>query len=310
MNTAPIKEALRNKLTREITARKSAERILEDKSRELFLLNRKLASQRDRLDILNSEMKESLAYSKRIQQSLLPVFGINSLAVAEHFILYRPKDIVSGDFYWQHNNEISKKLIVVTADSTGHGVPGAFMSIIGKQGLDLAVLKDDLYDPALILNALNNHLTTFLQKDLNQHIKDGIDLSVYCIDYSNENKKTLSFAGALNPIFICRQNEMIELKADRVAIGYKEIKEKTPYVNQHFELEKGDCIYSFTDGFQDQFGGPDGKKLKKVHLKEILRHNACLSMHEQYLILEELFHEWKGDLEQIDDICLLGVRVS
>tara|TARA_B100001109_G_C18850123_1_gene468800 strand:+ start:357 stop:1295 length:939 start_codon:yes stop_codon:yes gene_type:complete len=302
--------SLERKLEREIKARKQAEMLLETKSRELYFVNQQLADQRDRLDQVYSEMKDSLNYSRRIQESLLPTLGIQSPAISQHFVLYQPKDIVSGDFYWQYNDEENKRLIVATADCTGHGVPGAFMSIIGKQGLDLAVIQNGLSSPAQILHALNEHMSQFLQKEMNKHISDGMDISVYCIDYFNPKQKNLTYAGALNSIYIIRNGELIELKADRIALGYDFNQNETPFSDQCFELKSGDQIYSYTDGYQDQFGGPLGKKLKKAYFKNALLKYTEQEMPEQKASLERIIHDWKGDLEQVDDICIIGVKVS
>jgi serine phosphatase RsbU (regulator of sigma subunit) len=255
-------------------------------------------------------MTDSLAYSKRIQQSLLPRFGIQSAAIKDHFIFYKPKDIVSGDFYWQYNDDENQRLIVATADCTGHGVPGAFMSIIGKQGLDLAVIQNNQFSPAEILHNLNNHLGTFLQKELNKHITDGMDISIYCIDYSNPQEKILTYSGALNSIYIARNEELIEMKADRITLGYDFGKKDTPFTDQQISLKTGDNIYSYTDGYQDQFGGPMGKKLKKIQLKKTILANHQLQMSKQLDAFHDLIDEWTGDLEQVDDMCIIGVQVN
>ena len=312
MKTSPqqFDLVLQRKLEREILARKEAEQLLESKSSELYFLNKRLENQRDRLDILHTEMTDSLAYSKRIQQSLLPSFGIQSEAVQDHFIFYKPKDIVSGDFYWQYNDEQNERLIVATADCTGHGVPGAFMSIIGKQGLDQSVIQNNKFSPAEILHDLNNHLSKFLQKELNKHITDGMDISVYCIDYSNRSDKKLTYSGALNSIYIVRETNLIELKADRIALGYDFSLGATPFTDEEFSLETNDCIYSYTDGYQDQFGGPLGKKLKKIQLKKTILENHLQPMNQQLDSFHQLIDEWTGDLEQVDDMCIIGVRVN
>lgn len=303
-------QVLNRKLNREIEARKSAESILESKSRELYFLNKKLEMQRDKLEVLHTEMQDSLSYSKRIQQSLLPSFGIESDAVEDHFILYQPKDIVSGDFYWQYNDVENKKIIVATADCTGHGVPGAFMSIIGKQALDLAVIQNEIYDPADILHSINCHLASFLQKEMNTHIQDGMDISIYCIDYTDENNKELKYSGALNSIYIVRNGEILELKADRISLGYSFTTGKTPYTTINFKLESGDLVYSYTDGYQDQFGGPLGKKYKKAVFRETLTKHSKQSMKTQLEVLENILFDWKGELEQVDDICVIGVKIK
>jgi serine phosphatase RsbU (regulator of sigma subunit) len=308
--SSPSKQALERKLAREILARKSAEEILDVKSRELYFVNKQLELQRDRLDVLHTEMKDSLAYSKRIQQSLLPSYGIASTAVKDHFILYHPKDIVSGDFYWKYDDIENKRLIVATADCTGHGVPGAFMSIIGKQALDQAVIQQEMSDPAEILHSINRHLASFLQKEMNTHIQDGMDISIYCIDYSYEDNKELYFSGALNSIYIIREQEILELKADRVSLGYSFQTEKTPYTTVNFKLESNDTIYSYTDGFQDQFGGPMGKKLKKRTFKESLIKYSNQNLKSQHDVLENILFDWKGELEQVDDICVIGVKIK
>jgi len=304
-----MEAALQSKLVRQIMARKAAEHLLETKSRELYYLNQELKEQRDRLDMINTEVKDSIEYSKRIQQSLLPINGIEASCVEDHFVLYLPKDIVSGDFYWQYEDKVNKKLVVATADCTGHGVPGAFMSIIGKQALDLAVIEHSIYNPSEILHAINAHLSNFLQKEHNTHIQDGMDISVYCINYSDDKHTILSYAGAMNSIYVVRNSNLVELKANRTSIGYLKA-EINPFKTQYVNISSGDMIYSYSDGYADQFGGPIGKKLKSTQFKKILQENSKQSMKNQRNTLETLITKWKGELEQVDDICVLGIRIK
>ncbi|NQX98842.1 MAG: SpoIIE family protein phosphatase, partial [Flavobacteriales bacterium] len=231
----------------------------------------------------------------------------------ESFIIFKPKDIVSGDFYWisefstTKENDANEKLVVfAVADCTGHGVPGAFMSLIGLKIFNQSIKQQDVNSPAEVLDYLNEEVykTVNRHSDADNIIRDGMDVAFCSI-----NLKTLklSFAGAKNPVYIIRDKELHEIKGDKQPIGSYAAQE--PFTNKEYQLEKGDMIYIFSDGFADQFGGPKGKKLKYKPFKEMLINNSDKSLEEQEKQLDNLFENWRGELEQLDDVCVIGVRI-
>jgi serine phosphatase RsbU (regulator of sigma subunit) len=214
------------------------------------------------------------------------------------FVLYRPRDIVSGDFYWAHTAPDGKKLIAV-GDCTGHGVPGAMMSMLGTAFLDDIVVESGETNPGKILNKLRDAVKKAMSKGAG---RDGMDMSLCVLD-----GQRLYFAGANLPLYILRQKEIIELKGDKQPLGHQPAGEK-PFGTQTMELNKGDRIYLFSDGFADQFGGPRGKKFKYSALREKLCRSGEQSAKLQMNYLEAELNAWKGDLEQVDDICVVGIH--
>jgi serine phosphatase RsbU (regulator of sigma subunit) len=215
--------------------------------------------------------------------------------------LYKPKDIVSGDFYWLEQKE--NKILFAAVDCTGHGVPGAFVSIVGHNGLTRAINEFGLTQPAQILNKLNELVEETLRQKDNQ-VRDGMDISLCCIDFSNNQ---LQYAGANNPLYLVRNNEIIITKADKQPIGGTG--ENKTFTNHSFEINKGDSIYIFSDGFADQFGGPKGKKYGYAQFRNFLLSIQNYSMSEQLNLMNEEFNNWKGELEQLDDVCLIGLKI-
>lgn len=226
------------------------------------------------------------------------------------FILYKPKDIVSGDFYYalahqpkSSNNEL---FYLCTADCTGHGVPGALMSMLGISNLNESIIEKNIHEPHEILNNVRNGIIESLDsEDKNEENKDGMDCVLCAFDFKNS---TLEFAAANNPLWIYREGQMLEYKADKMPVG-KYHSELASFTQQKVQLQKGDIVYSFTDGFADQFGGEKGKKLKSKPFKEYLKKISHLSMKEQAVKIENYFDVWKGDLDQIDDVCVFGVKL-
>jgi serine phosphatase RsbU (regulator of sigma subunit) len=215
-----------------------------------------------------------------------------------------PKDVVSGDFYWFAENE--KYKLFVVADCTGHGVPGAFMSMIGTTLLNNIVNERKNYKPDTILNELRKSIISDLKQGEDSQNKDGMDMSLICID---KETHLLQIACANNPIWIVKQdNSLIEIKADKQPIGYVSSNQKD-FTLQSFELEKGDIIYQFTDGFADQFGGAKGKKFKYAQLKEIIIGLKTTPINQQGDILKEVFVNWKNNVEQIDDVLISGIKI-
>ncbi|PCH93054.1 MAG: hypothetical protein COB85_07570, partial [Bacteroidetes bacterium] len=280
-----------------------------------------IQKQKEVVDEKNKDITDSIRYAEQIQHAILPPEEYCTQTLSDHFILFRPKDIVSGDFYWVHET-LSGKVIWVAADCTGHGVPGAFMSMIGNSLLNEIVVEKGITTPGKIFDELKAGIISALgQTDALGQSKDGMDASL-CV--WNKKNNQLEFAGAYNPLYLLRKdaansnlknkgfkfhsNDLAELKADRQPIAFEEGKD-APFTTHQIQLEEGDSVYTFSDGFQDQFGGPKGKKFTAKRLKEMLLSIQEKTMPEQKLILNETIEEWKGEDEQIDDIVVIGVRI-
>ena len=238
------------------------------------------------------------------------------------FIIYKPKDVVSGDFYFMDVVvEDRKKLVYyVAADCTGHGVPGAMVSIVGANGLKRCIQEFGLRDPGEILDKLAELVVAnFSQSE--EKIRDGMDLAICCLEIENDKAVKVHYAGANNPLWIInpnrketppmakkfKQNGGFEIKANKQAIGYTE--NIAPFNSHTVDLEKGDTLYTFSDGYPDQFGGEGGKKYKSANFKKLLLSIYDKNMDEQKALINKEFEEWKGELEQLDDVCIIGVRI-
>ena len=263
-------------------------------------------NQRDEISAQQEDIMDSIYYAKRIQTALLPPEKNLDDMLKDYFILFRPRDIVSGDFYWFKDLQ-DGRVIVCAADCTGHGVPGAFMSMLGSALLDEISLKfKDKLDTALILNELRAHIIDALhQTGKDTEAKDGMDLAIYILDHGNMK---LQYSGAFNPLFIIRGEEILETKADRMPIG---IFDKTDSFKYHdIELQKGDLIYTFSDGYVSQFGGKKGKKFKGSRLKKLFLSIKDLTMKEQQKMLNKTIENWMGvKHDQVDDVLVIGVKV-
>jgi len=280
---------------------KEEKRILEQKVKERTA---KIEAQKEEIQEQHKNITASIHYAKRIQSAILPPTEQIEEVVNEFFILFRPRDIVSGDFYWvTRRNEIT---IIVAADCTGHGVPGAFMSMLGVAFLNEIVNKEGIIQSNLILDRLREQIMRQLhQSGKDGESKDGMDISLYVIDHKNMK---LQYSGAYNPLYLIRNEELIELKGDRMPIGYH-IKKDTPFYLNEMDLYKGDCLYNSSDGYPDQFGGEDGRKFMSKNFRELLLSIHKNPMCEQREILDKKFDEWRGEIEQIDDVVVVGVRV-
>lgn len=253
----------------------------------------------------NKEITDSITYARRIQLALLPPEHQINKVIPDSFIIYKPKDIVSGDFYWIE--EWGRKILIAVADCTGHGVPGAFMSVVGYNMLNQAVNVYGMDKPAVILNHMNKWLYKILHQNTEEPtVKDGMDICLISID---KETKRLEYAGAYNPLWILRSGKLTNLKADKFPVGVHINDEHNIFTTREMQLEKGDQLYLFTDGFADQFGGPEGKKFKYRQLRDLIEAVAGKSMKEQGRHLENVFENWRGDTEQVDDICVLGIRI-
>ncbi|PKP08555.1 MAG: hypothetical protein CVU09_15310 [Bacteroidetes bacterium HGW-Bacteroidetes-4] len=253
----------------------------------------------------NLDIMASISYAKRIQEAMMTPFSVLSAVYPDSFCFYQPKSIVSGDFYWMTNKH--DRLIVACADSTGHGVPGAFMSLIGISFLNKIVNEKGFVSPAIILNRLRMNIISHLHQTNGENLAgDGMDISVISIDLKNNY---LEFAGAMNPVIILRNNDLIELKADRMPVGFFD-NEDRPFSSTSLNLQANDQIYLFTDGYYDQFGGKNGSKMKSQRFRDILLRCAFKSSEEQKTIIEDSFNAWKGDYTQVDDVLLMGIHIN
>ena len=282
-------------------------RILEQKvnERTVEILKQKteIENQKDIIEQKNIDITDSIRYAKRIQDAILPSLKVIKDNLKDSFVLYLPKDIVSGDFYWV--KEKNESLVIVAADCTGHGVPGAFMSMLGISFLNEIVEKDNITSPEKILNTLRENIVTALrQRGLETESKDGMDMAVCAY---NKKLKRLSFAGANNPLYLVRNRELVQTDGNRmpVAIHIK----MEDFTKHDIPIEPGDSLYIFSDGFVDQFGGPEGKKFKNKKFKQLLVDIQGENMGVQKEILNKTMTEWRGEQEQIDDIVVLGFKV-
>jgi serine phosphatase RsbU (regulator of sigma subunit) len=249
----------------------------------------------------NREILDSITYAKRIQSAILPQPKLVKEFLEDSFVLYKPKDIVAGDFYWLE--VVGDTVLFAAADCTGHGVPGAMVSVVCNNGLNRAVREHKLTEPDQILNKTREMVVEEFEKS-DEEVKDGMDISLCAL---NTKTNTLKWAGANNPLWILRKGEILEFKPDKQPIG--KYADPKPFTLHELTLEKGDSIYIFTDGFQDQFGGPKEKKFRAAQMKELFLSLTEKSMEELRKIIDKAFENWKGSLEQIDDVCVIGVRI-
>ncbi len=248
------------------------------------------------LSIRNKDILDSITYAKRIQLAILP----SEIPFSQTFILYKPKDIVSGDFYWL--NVAGGCEFMAAVDCTGHGVPGAFMSFIGYTSLNKIIIEQGIYKPSDILNRLNEEVASTLHQKGEAIVNDGMDISLICY---HPQTGILEYAGAFNPLILVKNGVLMEIKADRFAIGHSIGKAKL-FENHEVQIEKGDTVYLYSDGYADQFGGKDGKKFKTATLKELLVQITPLSSERKMKMLDTTFENWKGSGEQIDDVLVMG----
>ncbi|ALO17512.1 Phosphoserine phosphatase RsbU [Salinivirga cyanobacteriivorans] len=278
------------------------EELLQQKE-EILAQRNEIVVQKDRLEIVHKDLTESIEYAKFIQYNMFPESGMLSKTFDDHFLLFYPRDRVSGDFYWWA--KIQNQVIVAVADCTGHGVPGALMSMLGISFLREIVLKENYMEPAVILNNLRQEVITALdQKMAPGEQKDGLDIALVKIDLL---KNQMIFSGARNPLYLIRENKLFEYKADKAPISvYPKMKN---FTQTTVNLEKGDQIYIFTDGYADQFGGNNAIKFKRNRFKKLLLAHSSEKMPIQLKKLEDSFYQWKGNHEQIDDITVLGLKI-
>jgi serine phosphatase RsbU (regulator of sigma subunit)/Tfp pilus assembly protein PilF len=267
--------------------------------------NELIETQKKLVEKNNNKITDSITYAKRIQQAILPTQELVKLILPQSFVFFYPKDIVSGDFYWMY--PINKnEILYAVVDCTGHGVPGALMSIMGYNLLEQVVKEHHIYEPGIILNELSKLVKDSLkQNDGLAEVKDGMDIALCKINYQN---KELEYAGAHNPLYLIRNGILIETKADRKSVGISQSKSDS-FFNHKIKLEKEDCLYIFSDGYADQKGGSENKKFFYSTFRELLVTIYQLPMEEQKEFLKKTIVEWIGNKEQIDDMLVIGVRI-
>jgi serine phosphatase RsbU (regulator of sigma subunit) len=288
------KEKERKKLVEE------QNQILDAKVKER---TQELALKNELITLKNRETTESLVYARRIQSAILPDLRLFHQLFEQSFVLYLPKDIVSGDFYFLAHQE--QTVTVACADCTGHGVAGAFMSMIGSSLFNQLINEQKIDGPAEVLDKLNEGIIHAL-KQRESESNDGMDVALCTFSL---NEKKVRFAGANRPLWLIRNGELLQFKSNNFPIGGLQVLHDEKFSQQEIALQSGDTLYLFTDGFADQFGGPFGKKLMSKRLREFLLHTIALSMEEQEQALRKLFLDWKGSHEQVDDVLVIGIRI-
>ena len=266
--------------------------------------NLKLAQQRDQIDEQRKEIMDSIRYARRIQYAILPDMTLREEIQSDHFVFFLPRDIVSGDYYWATRR--GNKSVVVAADCTGHGVPGAFLSILGISFLNEIVLKLGIETASEILNEMRNRIKSIMSKADVQ--REGMDMSLCIIDY---DAMDLQFAGAYNSLCLVRNGKLIEYKADKMPVGvhlFDDYEKK--FTNNIISLQSDDMLYIYSDGYSDQFGGKNNTKFKTKHFRQLLTNISALPTNQQKDILMETHNNWKKDGFQVDDILVIGIRIN
>jgi serine phosphatase RsbU (regulator of sigma subunit)/HAMP domain-containing protein len=281
------------------------EQKVEERTAEVVRQKQEIEMQKIKMEVLFNHVTDSIKYAKRIQEAILPPDHLFKNLLPQSFVYYKPKDIVSGDFYWLE--KIGSKVFFAAVDCTGHGVPGAFMSIVGHNQLKQVVSNITDHKPAIILDELSKGVS----ESLHQHYdgstaKDGMDLSLCAYD---TDRQELEFSGAFNPLYLVRNGDLQEVKANKFPIGIFLGREARNFTNHKISMQKGDVVYIFSDGYADQFGGPKGKKFMANQFRNLLLNIHQLPMEKQKEELDRTLEEWKGPEEQVDDILVIGVRI-
>jgi serine phosphatase RsbU (regulator of sigma subunit) len=275
---------------------------------KLLLLNKKtnkiLKSKNEIIEEKNKSITDSINYAKRLQNAILPSTETVNSILPEHFILYEPKDIISGDFYWvsQHDN----KFMVAAIDCTGHGVPGALLSIVGHNAINQSVNEMGITRPDEVMDSMNTIIKKILHQDKGSDIRDGMDMALCTFDKATN---TLEYCGANNPMYLVSDGKLNIIKASKLTVGSLQEDVKGKPENHVIPMKKGECFYIFSDGYADQFGGKDNKKFKTARMQELLLSLKDKPMPQQKQIIRDAFISWKGANEQVDDVLVIGVRV-
>ena len=283
---------------RELT--EGLEEKVKQRTLQVMAQKEEIEEQAQKLEKLLHDVTDSIRYAKRLQDSILPPKDQLDKYLPEYFILFKPRDIVSGDFYWMNIGKSDVR--IAAADCTGHGVPGAFMSLVSNNMLNQSVKELGHKQPAKIFEAISGEI----EKTVQENSKDGMDCAMLRFDKKHSK---IEYSGANNPLYWCREGdeEMRQIKASKHALEVFLNKEKE-FENHEMDVQKGDCFYIFTDGFPDQFGGPQGRKFMYKKFRNLLFENHKLSMEEQRDILDKTIEDWRGETKQIDDILVIGLR--
>lgn len=274
---------------------------------KLQLFNDEITRQKDIIEEKNSEITDSITYASRIQQGVIPDDQEMKKLFPQHFVFFRPRDIVSGDFYWANKVGNTDKSVIAVADCTGHGVPGAFMSLVGNTLLNQTLNHPAINTPAQALDYINQQLPkTIKSKSSTGAIKDGMEITMCEFDF---NRLTMNFAGANSNIYLVRNGSIQIYKGDKQPIGESLSEKMISYTNHSISLQKDDCIYMITDGFADQFGGEKGKKFKYKPLEDLFCTISGKNPEEQHSIISDTFNNWKLNHEQVDDVLVVGIKV-
>ncbi len=283
---------------------RSLEQKVKERTEEVVRQKEEIEEKTGELEILYKQVTDSIHYAKRIQEAILPPNSFINQVLPKSFVLYKPKDIVSGDFYWIEKK--GKLIYFAAVDCTGHGVPGAFMSLVGHNILKDIINNTDLIKPAEIMDRMREGVVNTLHADKSgKETKDGMDMTLCCIDYE---KLELQYSAAFNPLYLVRDNVLVEHKANKFPIGTF-IGEKTNFTNNVIQLQKNDQVFIFSDGYADQFGGPKGKKFMVGNFRNLLTEIATKEPSAQKEILASTIREWQGDQEQVDDVLVIGVKM-
>ena len=285
------------------------ERVLEQKvierTEEVVRQKEEIENKNQELEILYKHVTDSIRYAKRIQEAILPPDSMVKKLLPNSFILYRPKDIVSGDFYWLDEKE--GKIFFAAVDCTGHGVPGAFMSIVGYNLLKEIIVKPTVNTPAQVMQKMKTGVSKTLHHGQSEdNAKDGMDMTMCAIDFDN---MVMHFSGAYNPMYLIREGQLFQYDGDSFPVGLMEGMEDKHFTDHKIDLKKDDMIYIFSDGYADQFGGPRGKKFMVSKFRDLLTRASGLEINAQKEFLLKTIEDWRGDLEQVDDILVMGVRI-
>ncbi len=283
---------------------RSLERKVMERTEEVVRQKSEIENKNEELEILYKQVTDSIHYAKRIQEAILPPESIINKILPNSFVLFKPKDIVSGDFYWvEKKNNLT---YFAAVDCTGHGVPGAFMSLVGHNILKDIISNTNIIKPAEILNKLREGVINTLHvSNKGTQSKDGMDITLCCINYDTLE---LQYAAAYNPLYIIRNGELIQHDANKFPIGAF-IGEKEDFANTTIQLQKNDQLYLFSDGYADQFGGPKGKKFMVGSFRKLLTQVSAMPIKEQLDHLDKTLSSWQGDLEQVDDVLVIGVKI-
>jgi serine phosphatase RsbU (regulator of sigma subunit) len=288
-------------LLKGLRQKKRDNEVISSQNLELESQKKEIKKQHEQLEIHFQEIRDSITYAERIQKAILPPLDYFYKMIPDSFVLYKPKDIVAGDFYWLET--VGDRIIFAAADCTGHGVPGAMVSVVCHNALNRAVREFNCTSPAAILDKTRNLVIETFEKS-NENVKDGMDIAICALE-KGSNK--LEFAGANNRLYLIRNNEITDVKGDKQPIG--QYADPEPFTNHELHIEENDHIYIFSDGYPDQFGGPDNKKLKYKAFKQILLNHIHQPMNEQLTSLDEAFENWRGKFEQVDDVCVIGLKL-